>query len=158
MVAAVNGSVEIEDQTIDFLLQEEDTRYDGKTDTFELKKGDYFPRAKVLRLTIFKIETNKCQQVLTYFDDILIEIVEESEVERLVQCLPCDKKSYFTAARGFQPVNKLDKCSKGIHGWDKDMVNVNVNRGPVTSGPSRRSLESRSQQVDEAVSRTKIII
>ena len=62
---------------------------------------------------IFKSETNKCQQVLTYFDDILIEIVEESEVERLVQCLPCDKKSYFTAARGFQPVNKLDKCSKG---------------------------------------------
>ena len=62
---------------------------------------------------IFKSETNKCQQVLTYFDDILIEIVEESEVERWVQCLFCDKKSYFTAARGFQPVNKLDKCSKG---------------------------------------------
>ena len=50
MVAAVNGSVEIEDQTINFLLQEEDTRYDGKTDTFELKKGDYFPQGKLLRL------------------------------------------------------------------------------------------------------------
>ena len=49
VVAAVNGSVEIVDQTIDFLLQEEDTGYDGKTDTFELKKGDYFPRGKLLR-------------------------------------------------------------------------------------------------------------
>ena len=95
--------------------------------------------------------------MLTYFDDIPIEIVEKREIERWVQCLPCDK-SYFTAAREFQPVNKLDKSSKGSHDWDKDMVNVNVNRGPVTSGPSRRSLESRSQQVDEAVSRTKIII
>ena len=56
-------------------------------------------------------------------------------------------------------MNRLDKCSKGSHGWDKDMVNVNVNRDPVTtSGPSRRSLESRSHHVDGAVSRTKMII
>ena len=53
MVAAVKGSVEIEDQRVDYLLQEEDTGYDGKTDTFELKKGDYFPQGKLLRLMIY---------------------------------------------------------------------------------------------------------
>ena len=62
MVAAVQGSVEIEDETTDFLLQEEETNYDNEKGAFEHGKSDYFPKAKLLRLMLFNDKTKSCHK------------------------------------------------------------------------------------------------
>ena len=136
--------MEVEDVVIEFLLEEEEK------DAFDDEQGNYYPRAKLLRLKFFCNELNKWPQVLSNFDNVLMEVVEESEVERWVGCLSCNDEEVnqdFPAARCFQPVNKLDKCKKGKgrHDWDKKLIEVTENSGPTADKVLCSDTENLSQ-------------
>ena len=70
VVAAVTRSVVVEDQTIDFLIEEEETNYNLDKDEYQVQKGDFFPHQKLLRLTL-KGMNKMWPNVLIFFDDAM---------------------------------------------------------------------------------------
>ena len=150
IVAAVKGSVEVEDVTVEvgFLLEEEEK------DAFDDEQGNYYPQAKLLRLKLFWNELNKWPQVLSFFDNVLMEVVEESEVERWVRCISCNDEEVnqdFPAGKCFQPVNKLDKCKKGKgrHGWNEKLIEVKENSGPAADTDNLSKGDGSALRKDE---------
>ena len=148
IVAAVRGSVEVEDVTVDFLLEE------VESDVFDDEQGNYYPLAKQLKLKIFCNELTKWPKVLSFFDNVLMEVVEESEVERWVRCISCNDEEVnqdFPAGRCFQPVNKLDKCKKGKgrHGWNEKLIEVKENSGPAADTENLSKGDGSALRKDE---------
>ena len=154
----MKGSVLVKGSKIDFILEEEDTKFDCKNDKFQLGEGDYFAQMKVLRLMLFSETEQKWPEVLTFFDDVLMDVMEESDIERLVSCIQCKEEEvygYFSATRGFQPAKKLAKCSKGKHEWDQKTIQTDPENSrdpckkPSVGHFSEQSELSGSQPVPE---------
>ena len=119
MVAALRGSVELENREVDFVLEEKDAKYNKENETFESGPNVYFPHEKLLRLKLFCGESDEFQGDLSFFDSVLLDIVKEDHIERWVTCRNCrdqGKDNRFYAVKEFLPDNELVKCENG-HGW-----------------------------------------
>ena len=111
--------------TVEFLLQEEDTVYDDEKDTFEAATNEAFFRAKLFRLLFRSDSQVNWSQNVSFFNDILMVAVGEAGIERFVSCMECKRENssgYFLANTGFMPENSLDKCSNGEHDWDSKLI------------------------------------
>ena len=119
MVAALRGSVELENREVDFVLEEKDAKYNKENETFESGPNVYFPHEKLLRLKLFCAESDELQGALSFFDSVLLDIVKEDHIERWVTCRECrdqEKEYRFPAVENFLPKNELEQCKNG-HGW-----------------------------------------
>ena len=129
--------------TVEFLLQEEDTVYDDEKDTFEPATNEAFFRAKLFRLLFRSDSQVNWSQNVSFFNDILMVAVGEAGIERFVSCMECKKENssgYFLANTGFMPENSLDKCSNERHCWDTKLIQTVETRTlqPRTSSPKHR--------------------
>ena len=118
MVAALRGSVGLENREVDFILEEMDAKYDEENETFESGPNVYFPHEKLLRLKLFCAESDELQGALSFFDSVLLNIVKEDHIERWITCRDCKDKGEeyrFPAVKEFLPENKLEQC-KNRHG------------------------------------------
>ena len=116
VVAALRGSVGVDNREVDFILEEEDATYN---ETFESGPNVYFPHEKLLRLKLFCSESDEMQGTLSFFDSVLLDIVKEDHIERWVTCRDCrdqGEEYRFYAVKEFLPGNKLVQCKNG-HGW-----------------------------------------
>ena len=109
----------VDNREVDFILEEEDAKYNEEDDTFESGPNVYFPHEKLLRLKLLCSESDELQGTLSFFDSVLLDIVKEDHIERWVTCRDCREQgedNRFYAVKEFLPSNKLAKCKNG-HGW-----------------------------------------
>merc|ERR1712179_236729 len=119
VVAALRGTVGVDNREVDFKLEEEDAKYNQENDTFESGPNIYFPHEKLLRLKVFCGESDEMEETLSFFDSVLLDIVKEDNIERWVTCRNCrtqGEENRFPAVKEFRPDNRLVKCENG-HGW-----------------------------------------
>ena len=72
-MAAVEGSMKFGDEVQDYVLLEEDTKYDPKENKFE--KSEHFAREKRIK-SILKSDTK-------------VNLLEDKQIDRFVQCTQC---------------------------------------------------------------------
>ena len=119
MVAALRGTVGVDNREVTFILEEEDAKYNEEKATFESGPNVYFPHEKLLRLKLMCSESDEFQGTLSFFDSVLLDIVKEDHIERWVTCMDCrdqEEDNRFCAVKEFLPRNELAKCENG-HGW-----------------------------------------
>ena len=119
VVAALRGSVGLENREVDFILEEKDATYNKENETFESGPNVYFPHEKLLRLKLFCGESDELQGALSFFDSVLLDIVKKDHIERWVTCRDCrdqGEENRFYAVKEFLPDNKLVQCKSG-HDW-----------------------------------------
>ena len=119
VVAELRGSVEADNKEIDFILEEEDAKYNEEKATFESGPNVYFPHEKLLRLKLMCSESDEFQGTLSFFDSVLLDIVKEYHIERWMTCRDCrdqGEEYRFYAVKEFRPDNELEQCKSG-HGW-----------------------------------------
>merc|ERR1711915_92546 len=115
VVAALRGYLMYKGQKVEFILEEEDTKYQGGQ--FSHVSDDYFPQQKILRLRLRC--NNDLQSFINFYDVSLAKVVNMDEIERWVRCSSCDhSQSYFLVGDGFQLRKHKDMCSEGLHECD----------------------------------------
>ena len=124
VVAAVWGSLGEEDKRFEFILEEEETNKQylvTERETVDPGANAFFPHKKLLRLKLFNNESDGWQEIISFFDSVLLDIVKEDHIERWVRCMLCKDlgvKNKFAAGNDFQP-DMFDKCSGRKHDWIK---------------------------------------
>ena len=120
-MAAVDGSIRIDEQQINFILREE-MLYDLLGDDSKQK----FPKDRVLRLTLDTEKGVDLRGVLTYFDQTLLSAVGScTDVTRWLRCSKCSLNNevrYFDCKENFELSDDMERCVPlGKHG--KEDVN-----------------------------------
>ena len=106
-------------------LEEIDTNYEEDKHKFGHNSSDVFAKQKLLSLRLKSESQRHHPRLLKLFDENLLAVIKDEEVEKLVRCLLCgDVQSYFVAGEGFQPLNKVDLCTQQLHYWDKRLFDV----------------------------------
>ena len=139
-MAAVDGSIRIDEQRIDFILREE-MLYDLFGDDSKQK----FPKDRVLRLILNTEKGVDLTGVLTYFDRTLLSAVEScTDVTRWLRCSKCSSNNevgYFQCKDNFEFTDDMERCEP-LRKHDKEDIDGQ-------HGSNRREHSDQLNDVDE---------
>ena len=132
-MAAVEGSMKFGDEVQDYVLLEEDTKFDPEENKFE--KSEHFAREKRIKLILKSDTKADLPKVLAYFDNVITEALEDKKIDRFVHCTQCKEEGldgHFFAVKAFQIENEILKCSNKEHffrGWNLGLDHDSIDTG-----------------------------
>ena len=113
------GGLIYESQDVNFNLEEVETEHQKG----RFHSDSFIPLQTELILRLQSVSSLLLPGLLKGFNENLEVVFPDDDIEKLVRCNSCgEQPSYFPSKDGFQPLNRADLCTEGIHRWDKNLL------------------------------------